>query len=192
MQKCKLHPHIGILNIKMSAEEPTQEEKDGLQGLYLACRGLLQGNVSGKIFVQKSFEEMLYGFLGEYAWRPTHASVEALREVTQRNVKNIQRAHGILEGHLDRYERTMQILLGPAQEFDDWWKYYRFHDTTVLITRQEHSKNKKFVIQELVELPEHSTGLFASSGFSFKVRKNFEIKWAKSTLEKLTCPGTIE
>lgn len=176
----------------MTALNPTQDEKEGLQGLYLACRGLVHGNVSGKIFVQKSFEEMLFGYLGPHAWRPTHASVDALREVSQGSVKNVQRAHGVVEGRLDRYDRTMQILLGPEQQFDDWWKFYKQHDATVLITRQEHGKNKKFTINELVTLPDHSTDYFATSGFSFKLRKKHEITWAKSTLEKLTCPGTTE
>lgn len=176
----------------MSALSPTSKEKDALQELYIACRALLRAEISGKIFVQKSFEEMMYGFLGEHAWRPTHTSVEALKEISCGNSKNIQRAHGVLDGRLDRHERTMQILLGPESHFDSWWSFYRFHDSTIFITKNEHSAEKKFQLKELIELPPPETGMFASSGFSFRMRKKFEIEWAKSTLEKLKCPGTTE
>jgi hypothetical protein len=176
----------------MSALNPTKNEKQALQELYVACRALLKGEVSGKIFVQKSFEEMMYGFLGEYAWRPTHASLEALKEVAQGNCKNVQRAHGIVENRLDRYDRTMKILLDEEQPFDSWWTFYRIHDSTILITKNEHSTCKKFKLDELIELPNPESGMFVSSGFSFRMRKKLEVQWAKLTLEKLQCHGTTE
>ena len=66
------------------------------------------------------------------------------------------------------------------------------HDTTVMITRAEHGSGKIFKVEELIELPAPELNMFTSSGFGFKMRKKYEIAWLKSTLEKLTCPGTTE
>lgn len=125
----------------------------------------------------------------EETWRPTHISFSALQEIVNGTHTNIQRAHGVVGDRLDRYDRTISVLSGHEKKFDEWWEFYKNHDTTVLITKIEHSLDKKFTFEELVPLPQE-TDLFKRGGFSFRFRKKHELKWAKSTLEKLTCLGT--
>jgi hypothetical protein len=158
---------------------PTEIEKENLQKLYLACRGLLQTKIAKDIRIQKSLEETMYGFLGEDSWRPTHITKAAINEILNGSYRNVQRAHGILENKLDRYTRTMSILNGDEKSFDEWYSFYIQHDATVLITRKEHSYNIKFTKEELIEIPQE-LNLFGSVGFSFRFRKGNELKWVKS------------
>ena len=162
----------------MPGLNPTKLEKEKLQNLYKACRGLLEAGIGTQVSVQKSFEEMLYGFLGEDSWRPTHITWDAIKEGCKGSSKNLQRAHGILADRLDRYERTMIILRGDEKPFNEWWKFYVQNDATVLITRKEHASGKKFESKDLIEIP-IIRRLFGSSGFSFKFRKKAEVAWLK-------------
>lgn len=162
---------------------PSEIEKENLQRLYTACRGLLQAKIAKDIRIQKSLEETMYGFLGEDSWRPTHITKAALHEALNGSHRNIQRAHGILDDRLDRYKRTMFILNGDEKPFDEWYKFYIENDATILITRKEHSYNIKFTREELIEIPQHLE-LFGSVGFSFRFRKGSELKWIKSVIEK--------
>lgn len=157
-------------------KKPTKSEKQNLQKLYLACRGLLTAGVGTPICVQKSFEEMLYGYLGEDSWRPTHITYKAALEGLNGTVRNLQRAHGIIEGRLDRYDRTMKILGGDEKSFDEWWQFYVENDATVILTRKEHGAGTRFTRSELIEVPA-SKNLFGSRGFSFKFRKKNEVAW---------------
>ena len=176
----------------MSVDCPTQIEKETLQQFYYACRKLLTQNIVYKVAVQKAFEEAIHGFTKEKSWRPTHISPAAAKDAVEGNSKNVQRAHGVLEERLDRYDRTLKILTDDEVEFDVWWKFYMHHDTTVMCTRTEHASGKKFHVDELIEIPHTETDLFTTSGFGFKMRKKQEIAWLKKELEKLTCPGTTE
>lgn len=175
----------------MTLRKPSESEKEALQTFYLSCRNLLDGGIIPPICVQRAFEEVVGGFTMEDTWRPTHISLSALKEAAEGNYTSIQRAHGILENRLDRFVRTIKVLRDPEVNFEGWWDFYINHDTTILITREEHSLNKSFDIKDLIPVPQ-DTDLFKRGGFSFRFRKKHELKWAKSTLEKLQCPGTTE
>jgi hypothetical protein len=170
----------------MSADNPTKSEKEKLQRFYLASRSLIQDNIVPDVCVQRSFEEAIAGFQGEDVWRPTHISILACDEAVNGSIKNIQRAHGVVGDRLDRYDRTLTILKGEEQDFDSWWKFWREHDATVLITKKEHSSNVRFAYDDLIPLPDPSLRMFVRSGFSFKMRKKFEIKWIQTVLEETT------
>lgn len=170
---------------------PTEFEKENLQRLYIACRSLLIAKIGTNISVQKSFEEMLYGYLGEDSWRPTHITNDALKELSNCSTKNVQRAHGILQDRLDRYERTMSILKNNEKSFDEWWDIYIKNDATILLTRKEHSLNMKFLKEKLIEIPQN-LNLFGSSGFSFKFRKRNELSWIKSELLKASTLSVLK
>lgn len=167
----------------MSFLKPTYEEQESLHQFYLSCRKLLSRSVVSKIAVQKSFEEALHGFSRENSWRPTHISAAAALEALRGNTRSIQRAHGLIKGRLDRFERTITLLEGSEKSFEEWWKFYIEHDATVLITREEHGSGRGFSLEELISLPDPSAGLFVAAGFSFKIRKNYEIKWLKSVIK---------
>ena len=125
------------------------------------------------------------GFLSENTWRPTHISRVALREAVKGNPKNLQRAHGVVGNRKDRYTRTVEILSKNCKSFEGWWDFYKEHDATVLITKEEHAANRSYVFEELVALPDNSRGMFERSGFSFKMRKKVELAWLRQKLEEL-------
>ena len=168
----------------MSFSNPTQFEKESFQQFYLACRRLLSQNVVLKIAVQKALEEAIHGFTRQNSWRPTHISHAAAIDAINGNSKNIQRAHGILEDRLDRHDRTIQILEGFEQPFEDWWKFYMQHDSTIMITKEEHGSGKIFKVEDLIELPPSDQDLFTSAGFGFKMRKKFEIAWLRKQVKQ--------
>lgn len=175
----------------MPLRKPSTAEKEALQTFYLSCRNLLNGGIIPPICVQRAFEEVVGGFTMEDTWRPTHISLSALAEAAKGCHTSIQRAHGVLDERLDRFVRTIRVLSGPEKKFEEWWDFYIDHDTTVLITREEHSLNKKFERDDLIPVPQ-DTDLFKRGGFSFRFRKKHELKWAKAKLEELKCPGTTE
>lgn len=166
----------------MSAESPNHEEKESLQRFYIAARELLQCGISPPWAVQKSFEEAVGGFQGDDVWRASHISPRAVFEAVNGNYKNIQRAHGVLEGRLGRYERTLSVLTGDEQPFDTWWPFWRKHDATVLITKLEHNSNRKYNLDEIVPVP-FEAGMFTRAGFSFKFRKSVELEWLCGLIE---------
>lgn len=166
----------------MTFKNPTDQEKESLQLFYLACRRLFSQKIVSKASAQKSLDDVLCGFLGCEAWRPTHISVNAAKEILSGNSRNTQRAHGALVGRLDRYDRTVQILEGPELPFDQWWKFFREHDATVVITREEHNSGKVFEKQDLIELPHQTDGMFVTSGFSLRIRKSKEIAWLREIM----------
>jgi hypothetical protein len=127
--------------------------------------------------VQKSFEELVYSIVGKDSWRPTHVSPAAVKEYVEGSSRNIQRAHGVLGDRLDRYNRTMLLLMGEERDFDTWWRFFNQHDKTVLITRKEHGSGKKFTEDELIPLPVWNRGMFENSGFSVRLRKKTEGVW---------------
>lgn len=169
----------------MSALSPTQIEKVNLQNFYLSARSLLSSGIVTTWGMQRSFEEMMCGYLGGLTWQPTHTSREAVKAIAENRKRDLQRAHGIIEGKFDRYTRTMQLLQGEELSFDGWYRFYLEHDASVLLTREEHNTKKKFTIEELVELPPKSEGYFSMSGFTFSMRKKVEIAWAHEKLKEL-------
>lgn len=171
----------------MSAFNPTRDEAANLQEFYLSTRKLLSSGVVPPWAAQRGFDETLGGFLGDLTWRPTHISWDALEDLVSGNTRNVQRAHGI-GGRLDRYDRTLRLLTGAEQQFDEWWCFYLEHDATVLITKREHSTGKQFDLDKLVALPPQPNGMFVRAGFSFKVRKKVEIAWLQA--ERLRLTGT--
>lgn len=159
-----------------------ETQKAAMHEFYMASRKLLNAAVVPPICVQRSFEAALSGVLGENCWRATHISPAAARELATGFVSNVQRAHGVLDGRMDRYDRTICVLTSPEQSFEDWWAFYKKHDSTVLITREEHSSNKRFTEEDLIPIPHDEQGLFVNSGFSFKVRKKVELRWVKQEI----------
>ena len=135
--------------------------------------------------VQKSFEELVYSVLGKDSWRPTHISARAIEEYCTGESKNIQRAHGVVPGRLDRIDRTMQMLSGPEEDFEVWWTFFTKHDKTVLITRKEHSSGVAYSYEDLIPLPDWQNGMFENSGFSVKLRKKTEGVWLQNTYSKM-------
>ena len=166
-------------------EEITQEIKTLLHDHYLNLRKMLQAGIP-KRGVQKSFEELVYSIVGKNSWRPTHVSPEAIREYVEGTSRNIQRAHGVYDGRLDRYQRTMILLEGPEQSFDEWWGFFINHDKTVLITRAEHGSGRKFLEEDLVRLPSWNKGMFENSGFSVRLRKKTEGIWLKNCYDNMS------
>ena len=136
------------------------------------------------ISVQKSFEEMLSGYLGKNAWRPTHASWQAAQELVTGSVKSVQRAHGVIHGRLERRPRTLQIFSSPEQTFDQWWDFYKKHDVTVMITKTEHNSNTMYLEDNLIKLPPWDLGMFESAGFNLRIRKSVEVEWMKKILKE--------
>lgn len=149
---------------------------------YLSARKLLSSGVVPPVCVQRSFEAAMAGILDEDGWRPTHISRAAVVELAEGWISNVQRAHGVLEGRKDRFDRTIVILTFEEKPFEEWWEFYKKHDTTVLITRAEHFSNLKFTEDELIPVPWDEQKLFINSGFSFKARKKVELKWARQQM----------
>lgn len=161
----------------------TQKQKSAVQVFYVACRKLLQEGVVAPICVQRSFESVLSGLTGINSWRATHISAAAMLEASiSGSARNIQRAHGVLGDRMDRYDRTLAILSDAEKSFDAWWKFYCYHDATVIITKKEHASSHKFAEDELFELPPRKERLFENSGFSFKMRKGKELVWIRDQL----------
>ena len=152
---------------------------DQLQQFYLSSRALFALGIVPAINMQRSFDEIVQGAVGAAnTWRATHVSWSALKAVSEGNAKDVQRAHGVLEGRKDRFVRTLSILQGQEQRFEDWWNEWLFHDATVLITRSEHGSGRIFTADELIPLPTDPADIFSTSGFSFRCRKSVEVAWS--------------
>jgi hypothetical protein len=150
-----------------------------LHQFYVASRALMASGVVPDISVQRSFDGVIEGYRGEDSWRPSHITLAAAERLSVGVTTGIQRAHGILAGRMDRYERTMLIFTGPEQDFDDWWGVWTSNDATVLVTREEHIVNRKLGPEEVVPIPPE-LNLFGTGGFSFKFRKKYELAWLKT------------
>ena len=157
----------------------TVEQKQSLQEFYLSCRHLMATGLSSEHFVKRAFEEMIAGVRLHEAWRPTHISRDAAIEAVLGRRSNIQRAHGVLPGRLDRHQRTLALLRGEEKPFDEWWAFFCLHDSTVLLTKREHSDG---ATSDLIELPDPGAGMFASYGFKVRMRQTVEVAWLKSAL----------
>ncbi|NDC23690.1 MAG: hypothetical protein EBZ49_06105 [Proteobacteria bacterium] len=174
----------------MSIEHPTRLESEALQNFYTSCRRLYSQGIVSKTCAQKSLEEVLCGFLGKHAWRPTHMSWSAAHEAISGNTRNIQRAHGVLDGRLERYDRTLRLLEGPEHPFETWWPFFREHDATVMITRTEHSTGVRFKAPEMIRLPVEDPDMFVTSGFSLRMRKGKEISWLRNLIPQGSVSNT--
>ena len=168
----------------MSYDTITDIDREALQAFYDSCRLLLKREIVTQIAAQKSFEECLHGLLRETAWMPTHISPDAAQALIDGKKSDVQRAHGILVGRLDRSARTGVILAGPRMVFDEWLTFYKEHDKTVILTKSEHGSKKMFTQDELIVLPSITHCMFGSAGFSFKTRKSKEIAWLRNELGK--------
>lgn len=134
--------------------------------------------------IQKSFEELLYGYLGKDAWRSTHispAAVVAIVEGWDSRGSLVQRAHGILPGRMDRNIRTASLLEGPELSLDEWWSKFVAGDASILVTREEHIAEVE--PEGLIPVPE---GLFFSSGYSARMALKDEGVWLSAQYEALT------
>ena len=156
------------------------EQKQTLQEFYRSCRRLLSSGVSTTYFVQRAFEEALAGTRLDEAWRPTHISRAAAAEVVEGRRENVQRAHGVLSGRLDRHERTSTLMTGPERPFDEWWAFFCEHDSTVLVTRKEHTE--QVPLSQMIPLPDPTLGMFLSRGFKVRIRQTVEVKWLRERL----------
>jgi len=151
---------------------------------YLNMRNLLAEGIPRR-GVQRAFEELIYSVVGKDSWRPTHITKRALKEYVEKTNLKIQRAHGTYRDRLDRFDRTLQLLEGPEMEFSDWWKFFLYHDKTVLMTRAEHGSAKKPDEADLVTTPDFELGMFENSGFNARIRKKVELVWMKKMYEEL-------
>lgn len=151
---------------------------------YLNMRALWRSPDMPRRGVQKGFEELLYGVLGEDAWRTTHVSEGAIRGIVEgwdRRGTLVNRAHGILPGSVDRHVRTAALLEGPELPLDAWWAQFVEGDTTVLITRGEHSGS--LPLSPLVPLP---PGGFKNAGFGVGLSLKREGVWLSGEYERIT------
>lgn len=158
----------------------TDEQKKILQEFYRSCRLLVSSGVSSAYFTQRSFEDAIAGVRMEESWRPTHISRLAAVEVAEGRRLNVQRAHGVLFGRIERNERTLRLLTEPERPFDEWWEFFCEHDSTLLVTRKEHSG--KTPLSPMIELPDPALGMFLSRGFKVKLRQTVEVKWIREQL----------
>ena len=167
------------------------EIKNLLHHHYLTMRKMLAAGFPRR-GVQKSFEELVYSVMGKNSWRPTHITWSALESIVKchqgyRKANNIQRAHGILPGRMDRIDRTITMLSKDVMAFDEWWHFFTHHDKTILVTRTEHSMGDLFEESDLIELPKWDDDMFYNSGFSVKIRKKTEGVWLKKIYNKIQC-----
>jgi hypothetical protein len=157
------------------------EEKtaQALQKWYSSCREMYRSGQFRLGSVQLAFEVLALSVLGHDTWRPTHITANAAQSYLRGDYKDVQRAHGALEGRVDRHVRTKMILEGPEMPFEQWWKIAAENDKTVLVTRAEHGSKKIFKIEEVYTLPDWSEGMFDCPGKSIRLRKGTELKWLK-------------
>ena len=152
---------------------------DSLQKWYISCREMYQSGNFNLGAVQLSFEVLALSVLGKDTWRPTHITREAINSYLKGNHKDVQRAHGALEGRIDRHLRAKIILEGPELEFESWWKIASENDKTVLVTKAEHGTRKIFKVEEVFALPDWSKCMFDCPGKSIRLRKGTEMKWLR-------------
>lgn len=154
----------------------TNDIKVGLHDHYLHCRKLLKVGF-GVFYTTRIFENIFYDkTVFENSWRSTHISEEAIKQLLCNkgsSISGVQRCHGLIDGRLDRLVRSRKLLEGPVAPFDEWYKYYRKHDLTILLTKPEHRAES---FSKLYEIPEN-LNLFQASGFGFKKRKSVECVW---------------
>jgi hypothetical protein len=161
---------------------PTDEQIPFLQAHYHNCRDLYASCLFSESSIIKLFEALPYSVLGEDAWRPTHitlAAREAILTDWARRFQSVQRAHGVLPGRVDRHVRTLQILQGPATDWETWWESFVSNDATVLCTRTEHSRGDRWTETELIPLPPPETGLFMTRGFTVRLSARGEGAWLR-------------
>ncbi len=152
---------------------PTKEIESGLHAHYLHCRKLLEIGF-GVFYTTRIFENIFYDkTVFENSWRSTHISHAAIEQLLSNkgsSISGVQRCHGLIDNRLDRLVRTRTLLEGPELPFEEWYRYYRKHDLTILLTKKEHSAEE---FSRLYEIPEE-LNLFQASGFGFKKRKSVE------------------
>ena len=154
--------------------------KQALHNHYLTMREFYDIGIKFSS-IQRSFENLL-NLDSKNSWRPTHISLNAAKEIISGNTRNIQRAHGIVPDRLDRINRAKVLFSGPIQKFDEWYKFYCYHDKTILITKLEHNENIKFDYENLIKLPDWNRNMFQCGSFSVNIRKKTEIKWLKENI----------
>lgn len=152
---------------------------ESLQKWYHVCREMYSSGHFRLGSVQLAFEVLALSALGNNTWRPTHITRAAAESYAKGNYKNVQRAHGALEGRVDRHIRTKLILSGPELPFEKWWSIAAENDKTVLVTLAEHGSKKIFKEEEIIALPDWSEGMFDCPGKTIRLRKGTEIKWIK-------------
>jgi hypothetical protein len=112
-------------------------------------------------------------------WQVIGITENALRVFSEHNFKRVSRM-GINRSHLvDRVKTYTTMLEGPLMELDDWWKFYRDNDTTILATSSENMSNGFSKVYDI----DPALGLFKSHGFAWR-HKDPEIQFLKETLDK--------
>lgn len=109
---------------------------------------------------------MLTELLGSYAdnWIVTGVTVEALKVFEQHDFRRVSRM-GINRSHLvDRHKTYTQMIDGPEMTADEWWKFYRENDKTILATSSENMSNAFSDVHSI----DTELGLFRTSGFTWK------------------------
>ena len=113
-------------------------------------------------------------------WQVIGITENALRVFAEHDFKRVSRM-GINRSHLvDRVKTYTTMLEGPLMEIDEWWKFYRDNDTTILATSSENMSNGFSKVHNI----DPTLGLFKSHGFAWK-HKDPEIQFLKETLDNL-------
>lgn len=166
---------------------PSPGQSPGIQAHYLALRALVPHLPLRSLSL--SLESVAYGVLGPWSWRPTHASpaaVVAAVEDWPRRGSRVQRAHGVLPGRVDRWERDRDILTGPEEPLPAWWDRFVAADSTVLLAREEHVPGLSLPPAALIPLPPPEEGLFLTSGFGVRLRRRGEGDWLRARYAEIT------
>jgi len=165
----------------MKIDKNTQ---DSLHDFYLGMRSLVKSGIPRR-GAQRSFEELVYSVIGKEAWRPTHITHQALKEYVEGTNKKIQRSHGSFEDRLERFDRTLELLEGPERSFEEWWDFFMYHDTTVLMTRREHGLGENPSASNMVKTPSFNLGYFQNAGFNARIRKRVEEVWMQQKYQEI-------
>jgi hypothetical protein len=111
-------------------------------------------------------------------WQVIGITENALRVFAEHDFKRVSRM-GINRSHLvDRVKTYTTMLEGPLMDIDEWWKFYRDNDTTILATSSENMSNGFSKVYDI----DPTLGLFKSHGFAWK-HKEPEIQFLKETLD---------
>jgi hypothetical protein len=113
-------------------------------------------------------------------WQVIGITENALRVFAEHDFKRVSRM-GINRSHLvDRVKTYTTMLEGPLMDIDEWWKFYRDNDTTILATSSENMSNGFSKVYDI----DPALGLFKSHGFAWK-HKDPEIQFLKEALDNL-------
>lgn len=105
--------------------------------------------------------------LNEDHWQVIGITEKALDVFVENNFKRVSRM-GINRSHLVDRHKTYTIMLdGDLMSLDEWWKFYRQNDKTILATSAENTTNNFSRTFEV----DPALGLFKQKGFAWSHKK---------------------